>query len=436
MKHIGIIAEYNPFHNGHSYQINEIKKIFPDKDIIICMSGDYVQRGEPAVFPKALRTKCALSGGADLVIELPENFASASSEHFAAAGVITLASTGIIDTLCFGAECDDINKLIKLSEFFISEPDNYKHHLRNNLSNGLSYPKARAAAIHTCFPNDDFDELLRHPNNILAIDYIKAIIRYDLPIKPYIIKRTSDNHGLLDTDGNLCSSSALRHAMQEYGNNIHNLSCEITSECNNNENLNIKDNSTDINNILKRNIPENIYNIIKESPYGKPIFFEDFYPYLQYRLMTDNNMLTGYHEITEELSNRINNINILPDTFHEFTDILSGKQITHARIRRAMLNVILSRTKDNMKSSDIRNMINYIRILGVRKQSTHLIKEMGAAASLPIINKTTKALSNLPADASSQFEKSIADSIIYRQVFYNKYGIIIPTDYEQSVIIQ
>ena len=130
MKHIGIIAEYNPFHNGHAFQISTIRKKYPDRKIVVCLSGDYVQRGEPCFFPKPLRTKCALAGGADLIIELPILFSSASSEHFATAGVTTLYKTGIVDTLCFGAECDDIDKLTFLADLFLNEPADYKKELK------------------------------------------------------------------------------------------------------------------------------------------------------------------------------------------------------------------------------------------------------------------------------------------------------------------
>lgn len=408
MKHIGIIAEYNPFHKGHEYQINELRRLFPEKKIVICLSGDYVQRGEPGIFPKALRAQSALCGGADLVIELPFLFSCASSEHFATAGVLSLAASGIVDTLCFGAECNDIETLCFLADFFLEEPNNYTSCLKDNLSSGLSFPKARAAALKNCYPDKDYDDILKYPNNILAIEYIKAIKKYHLDITPFVIKRSHDNHNSLDLDNEICSSTAIRKT----------IGCL---------------NSPDYN-ILNDHVPANVLELIKKSPYAKPLLFEDFYPLLQYRILADRSTLINYFEMTEELTNSIYNMTILPPTLEELCDKLSGKHITSARVRRALLNILLSHTKELINEYKF-SPVHYIRILGVKEDSTYLIKEINHISSVPVINKTTSASKIMSAEQNSLFSKEIAENMLYRQVFYNKYGIVLPTEYEQSVII-
>ena len=410
MGHIGIIAEYNPFHTGHMYQIGTIKKAFPNKNIVVCMSGNYVQRGEPAIFPMQVRTECALTCGADLVIGLPSVYSSSSSELFAAAGVLTLWKTGLIDILCFGAECDNIDNLTTLANLFLTEPDNYKVSLKKNLSKGLSFPKARAFAVAEYFDNSSYTDILRHPNNILAIDYIKAIMRYDLPIKPYVIKRSSDNHSSLSTDDIICSSSAIR-------NSIYNA-----------ENINIS--------LLRNHIPEAALDVINNSPISKPLFWDDFYHLLEYRLLSENKRLSDYYEVSETLANSIDNITILPQTFNELINILSGKQITNSRIRRCMLNIMLGRTKEHSIKPFNKDLIDYIRILGVKGECTYLLKEMKSTCSLPVINKTSNYRRQLRGFGLAMFEHEIFENNLYRQVFYNKYGNIIPTDYQQSVIIK
>ena len=409
MGHIGIIAEYNPFHKGHLYQINSIRKIFPDKNIIICMSGNYVQRGEPAIFPISLRTKCALSGGADLVIEMPSVYSSASSEIFASAGVLTLAKTGVVDTLCFGAECDDISTLDALSNFFLNESDDYKKTLKSFLSTGISYPKARGEAASLCLKDESVKDVLNRPNNILAIEYIKAIKKHNLPIKPYIIKRTANNHDSLNIDNDYCSSSALRNAIYKK--------------------------NEDINSLLIKQIPHKALNILNNSSIAKPIFFDDFYLFLQYRLLNDNDKIIKYFEVSNDLCNKINNINIFPNTLNELMDLLSGKQITNARIRRCLLNILLGRTNDQIKEAIQHGYIEYIRILGAKENTTDILKEMKKNCSLPLINKTSYCKKQLSKEGLWMFEREVFENNIYRQVFYNKYNIVLPTDYEQSVII-
>ncbi len=403
MKHVGIIAEYNPFHKGHEYQILKIKKLYPEKNIVIALSGDYVQRGEPAVFPKSVRTKCALIGGADIIIGMPSLYSSASSEHFACAGVNILYKTGIIDTLCFGAECDDINVLSELADIFLYEPENYQKYLKTFLSEGMSFPKARANAIKNAYPEKKYEDVLQYPNNILAIDYIKAIRKYNIPITPFVIKRSHNNHNSIDTDNVICSSTAIRKALSK-------------------------------NDTINSLLPANVSELINDDPCALPIFSDDFLSFLQSRLIEEKGALSQYYEVSEELCNTINRLSILPSSFDSLIDSLSGKHTTNARIRRALLNVMLSRSKELMNEHSA-DKVEYIRLSGFKESASKLIKTMQETCTVPVINKPANAYKVLSSSGKALFDREVYENSIYRQMFYNKYGIILKNEYEQSVII-
>ena len=200
MKNIGIICEYNPFHHGHARQLRLVK----EQGTAVClMSGNYVQRGEPAVIGKSVRAEAAVLGGADLVLELPVTYALRSAEGFADGGVEIFQRLGLIDSLSFGSECGEIEKLLTLAE--ILDTDDFSQMLRMKLDEGLSFPTARQKALEAL---DQPGELLANPNDILAVEYCKAILRRGKKINPLVIQRNgSYHHG---TDPEAPSASVLR----------------------------------------------------------------------------------------------------------------------------------------------------------------------------------------------------------------------------------
>lgn len=415
MKHIGIIAEYNPFHNGHHYQLKTAKQLFPEKKIIILMSGDFVQRGEPAIFHKYLRTKCALQSSADIVFELPAFFAASSAEHFASASVLALAKTGVIDTLCFGAEHDDLENFERIVKVLVDEPADYQSLLKKHLKSGLSYPKARAAAIGTYFQNDQFEELISYPNNILGIEYLKAIYRYHLDINPIIIKRQGSNYHDTDLGNPLSSATALREELK-------NFIC-----VNNNEHNSLK---------LKQFMPNTSYQLLKNDPFAKPIFLSDFYPFLQYALWNNQSSYEDYFEVSEDLSNQLSAFSTYPSSAEELINHLAGKNYTNTRIKRALLNILFGQTKQNMNSLKENEYLSYLRLLGFRSDASFILKEMKKKCSLPVITKVADAKKTLSKAAFCNFKNDIHISNLYKQAFFNKYGLSMPSEYEQSVIIE
>ena len=229
MNVIGIIAEYNPFHNGHAYQIAHVKKNLHADYIVVAASGDYVQRGEPALLDKYTRARMALSSGADLVLELPVLWSTASAELFADAGISLFEKTGCVNGICFGAESGDLALLRRIADVLADEPAALKASLKRNLKSGNTFPKAREAALLSYFADaadqdgalpvstETLSSLLASPNNILALEYLKSLRRRASSITPYLLKRegaayheTSIRSGASEVPA---SASAIRHTL-------------------------------------------------------------------------------------------------------------------------------------------------------------------------------------------------------------------------------
>ena len=194
MKITGIITEYNPFHNGHLYHLNTAKKVTNCHGIVCIMSGNFVQRGEPAIIDKWKRTEMALLNGVDLVIELPTFYAVSSAEFFAKGAVDILNNIGVVDNIFFGSECGDINLLYKIAEVLTKEPKEFKLKIKENLKSGVTYAKAREKTLIDILDNEDLNEILSNSNNILGIEYIKAIIKSNSSITPLTMKREGSKY--------------------------------------------------------------------------------------------------------------------------------------------------------------------------------------------------------------------------------------------------
>lgn len=409
MKHIGIITELNPFHNGHAHIIETAHAQFPDKKVILMMSGDYVQRGEPAVFNKYIRTECALSAGADLVFEIPSLFATASAEHFASASVLALAATQLVDTLCFGVETDEFSLLQEIAHYLVTEPKSYQLQLKKHLSSGLSYARARANALSRHFSDPRFADILKQPNNILAIEYLKALERYQLPITPVPIARIGAGYHDTGLENSFCSASALRQTIQE--------------------------NTLTTYESLKLYMPASVYQILSRRQDVKPLSWNDFLPYLQYAVSYPQQELNQYCDISDDLANQLSACRILPDHIEDWIDTLSGKHISRTRIQRCLLNILLAQTQTQMNYARANYYISYLRLLGFRKEASSLLKELQHTSLVPIIQKVTKAQQILSDTAYQSFAQDIRKSHLYNQAFYNHYGISMPTEYERNVII-
>ena len=294
MKIVGLIAEYNPFHNGHQYHIEKARKITGADAVIVVMSGDFVQRGTPAIMPKHLRTEAALKGGASVVIELPVCYATGSAEYFAYGAVSILEKLGCVDAICFGSECGSIEVLQDLAKIIHNEPKQYKESLNLYLRQGDSFPLARQKAMKDFLKSNVANSILGEPNNILGIEYLKALYRLDSNIKPYTIQRVGSHYHDDYLQNTFSSASAIRKAMK----------------------LDKLD--------LKKQIPESCALLLEEA-YGHryPIYTNDFSLLLKYKLLNENKeSLIEYADVSEELANRI--LNRLNDyiSFEQFCELL------------------------------------------------------------------------------------------------------------------
>ncbi len=216
MNIVGIIAEYNPFHQGHAFHLEQARRLSKADYVIVAMSGSYVQRGVPAMFDKYTRAKAALLSGADLILELPLHIATASAEYFACGAVRLLSDTGVVTDLCFGSECGMLPPLADIAKLLSEEPASYQKALKQALRLGKTYPKARAQALGQCGFSKIPPDLLDSPNNLLAVEYLKALQKLPSTIRPHTLKRTGVSyHGQQLSSQTAASATGIRQALLE-----------------------------------------------------------------------------------------------------------------------------------------------------------------------------------------------------------------------------
>ncbi|MCL2855031.1 MAG: nucleotidyltransferase family protein [Defluviitaleaceae bacterium] len=335
----GIVAEYNPFHNGHKHHIAAARQVSDADHIIAVMSGNFVQRGEPAIVDKFTRTRMALLGGADLVLELPVGFATASAEGFASAAVYILGKTGLVTDLCFGAETHDLQSLQAITHILVDEPDDFKTTLRAGLAQGDSFPKARAGAVKQILPHGA--DIISRPNNILAIEYLKALAKFGFNITPHPVPRKGANHHDGGLDGQFASATALRR--------------EILAG-------NLED--------LISFLPASSLDLLRGQPFNQ---IDNFSTIFHYNYNVKGSTLEKAAENHYPIS--------------QVVAAAKTKNITHTALKRKALSIVL----------DLATLLSkpqYIRILGFRRDKAHLIGQLEKTAGLPVITN----LKNAPKD--------------------------------------
>ena len=447
MRVSSIISEYNPFHEGHKYHMKNAKKITNSDYTIVIMSGDYTQRGTPAIIDKYARTKQALLNGADLVLELPVCFATASAEGFAFGAVSILDKLGMVDSLIFGSECGDIDCIKNVADFLMNEPTEYKERLQFFLKQGLSFPKARANVLSEIFPDMD-ENFLSSSNNILGIEYCRALKRFNSSIVPMTITRKDNlyNDEKLAETGKLSSATAIRKVL-----------LEKELPCTTDAHPDLP--SASINFPYDRlgcHMPENSLDILKENwGISAPVCNNDFSLLLKYKLLLETReTLVQYLDITTDLADRIyNNLNLYKD-FDSFCDLLKTKEMTHTRISRSLLHVLLDMKKDEyelykkgsfdkeyiwdeaIEDSKINhNYGQYARILGFRKEASPLLHEIKKTSSIPLISKLSDSVKELDGVALSMLEKDIQAAHIYESVVADKFGREFRNEFRRQLVI-
>lgn len=363
MKITGIIAEYNPFHNGHQYQIQAAKQ--NGSAVVAVMSGSFVQRGEVAVFDKWTRAKAALMHGVDLVIELPVCYALNAAERFAFGGVSLLENLGVVDTLCFGSESGDLCSLQNAASLLLHETPDISRKIETYMQTGLGFPAARQKAYANLIP----EEILCSPNNILALEYLCALEKCQSKIQPMTLKRESVGYHDTRTVGNFASAKAVREHIQS-GDAYQDF------------------------------VPSKAYTLYENAVQYQTSRLDSI---LSYRLRTITpDCLKSIQDVTEGLENRLIEAARGADTFESIVEYAKTKRYTTARIRRICIAALLGLTPDIAKAPP-----KYARVLGMNETGKAVLAAARKKASLEIVTKT--------ADYTGQdmmFEKDILSTDI------------------------
>ena len=401
MKACGIVAEYNPLHTGHVYQMNKARQISQADCIIVVMSGNFVQRGEPAVIDKYARTSAALKAGADIVVELPVYYALSSAENFARGAVLTLNEMKAA-SICFGAETDNADRLAKISHAIISESPEYKAILNKALAKGLSYPAARQTALLEYLP--ECKDIISGSNNILAIEYIKTILGNNLNMTYYPVLREGAGYNDDTDNAEFASAFGIRKMLM-----------------------------SDEHDRLKTYLTPVMYEEISNSK-NCPLFPDDFSNIFNHKMLflkqqcninhTDfAEKLAEYEDITAELANRFAAAFTGRDNIAEFAMKVKSKNIVYSRICRCIMHIILEIRKS---MSDSYNNIPYIRLLGFNKTGQLYLGSIKKELDVPFITKA--------ADYKNELSFDLACSDIYTQAVYEKYGYVMKNELQQNII--
>ena len=412
MNIVGLITEYNPFHNGHLYHIQEAKRVAKADAAVVIMSGNFVQRGAPAIMPKHLRAKSALLSGADLVLELPVCFATGSAEFFAMGAIALLDSLGCVDSICFGSECGDSEILGKIAKILSEEPDDYKKALQNALRKGMSFPQARQHALQEYFINNHFDanalaDVLSQPNNILGIEYMKALYQRNSSMKAYSIRRIGAGYHESELTEKYSSASAIRQSLAK----------DSLSES------------------IYRQLPFAAQSIMKETfDMRYPVYANDFSLILKYKLLQETKKsLTSYMDVSEDLANRIINLRNDFQSFDDFCDSLKTKDMTYARISRGLLHILLDIRTEHLANYKKNGYCHYAHILGFRKSSAELLSLLKGTSKVPLLTKLTQT-EDLSEAGCQMLLQDIFASDLYESVITDKFETSFINEYRQQIV--
>lgn len=469
MKVVGLITEYNPFHNGHKYHINEAKQVTGADYVIAVMSGNFVQRGTPAIIDKYTRAEMALNNGVDLVLEIPVCYATGSAEYFAYGAVSLLDKLGIVDMLCFGSECGDIGLLNDAANFLLNTPASFDDKLQSYLKDGFTYPAARAKALLQSLKSNHTDnhqalsKVLTEPNNILGIEYVKAIRRLNSSIEPVTIQRISAHYHDKDLTDNKTAElnnsdlpgSALPSIdltdIDSSRVNVDLFSVNLSDEPLEKSDTKISsatairkaiysktEISSDYFSDIQNSVPQDVYQKLENSYHITfPITEEEFSQIIKYKLLTqDNRELAEYMDITSDLADRLKKITEYNLSLQELTQAIKTKNMTLTRINRALIHLLLNLRTDHIDEYNKNGYTQYARVLGVKKESTNLLRRIERNERIPVITKVSKAEDQLPPIAYRMLSEDILAAHLYNQAVYEKYKTTIPNEYKHGNVLK
>ena len=403
MKIVGLITEYNPFHAGHLYHMQRARELTGADYCVVLMSGSFVQRGEPAIFDKYRRTKAALLAGADLVLEMPVAFSTASAHEFAAYGVALLSAIGV-DAVVFGSECGQIETLKQAAYALNHESAEFRERLQKGLKAGLTYPQARAKALEM---EDTWASVLSSPNNILGIEYLRAAEDLHSPMEFYTISRKgSGYHEDTLADANFPSASAIRGIIR-----------------------NSLSKDKDLLDILASHLPA-----VTHPAYtgAVPVFVDDFSELLNAAVL-QMQATFSIADLSPELAARLAKPPYCPLSFEERIQTLKTRQLTYTRVSRALLHLVLGMREEDISRWKDESYALYARILGFRRQSSPLLSCLHKKSSIPLITKMADAAQKLSPSALALLEQEVYASHLYQTVRMKRGGVF-QNEYTEGLV--
>lgn len=488
MKIVGLITEYNPFHAGHLYHMQRARELTGADYCVVLMSGSFVQRGEPAIFDKYRRAKAALLAGADLVLEMPVAFSTASAHEFAAYGVALLSAIGV-DAVVFGSECGQIEILRQAAYALNHESAEFQERLQKGLKEGLTYPQARVRALEetqadgvrvenveafskcnsTSSPdaskhlefgkkNADVSEshiwtsVLNSPNNILGIEYLRAAEDLHSPMEFYTISREGSGYhedALIETK--FPSASAIRGMIQKnYGNRADDIPASLKQD------PGFDSKNGVLFHILAPHLPAVTHSAYTDTV---PVFADDFsellniavlqmqksstkdssaaanivMPFSASSVNANIQAISRIADLSPELAARLTKPPYRPLSFEERIQALKTRQLTYTRVSRALLHLVLGMREENISRWKDEGYSLYARILGFRRQSSPLLSYLHKKSSIPLVTKMADAAQNLSPSALALLEQEVYASHLYQTVRMRRGGVF-QNEYTEGLV--
>ena len=431
----GIIAEYNPLHLGHQYHIEQTRDLVGTDDshyIITVLSGDFVQRGLPAIVDKHTRARMALEAGSDLVLELPVPYALSSGEGFGFGGVSLLHQLGCVDALSFGTEEGSLGKLMDIAQVLTFENGTNPAEIQNSINTpynqayqaalrqGLTHPAAQTQALAVSHPELDLSVLDGQSNNMLALEYCKALLRLGSDIQPITFKRLGQGY----LENTICAEL---NSTQEYN---------FASATAIREALNQTTSFTTIlaDNTWSASVPSFVQEALHKAYMEKKLLYpDDFSLILRYKLLTlSKEELMGYREISPDFANKIiKNLRYFVN-FTQFANLLWTKDTTYARVCRNLMNIILD-IKEN--TWNVHQPVPYARVLGFRKNSAPLLSKIKNSSAIPLVTKLSDAKKLLSQEANCLLESDIKAAHVYDSIVQQESHELISHEMQKQIVI-
>ena len=370
MQVIGIVTEYNPFHNGHLYQIKKIKEMYPNSVIIVAMSGNYTMRGEINVLDKWNKTNIAINNGIDIVLEIPFIYSNQSSDIFSYAA-LKMLNEFKIEKLVFGSETNNID-LLSLASSVQIDNKKFDSLVKDYMNKGYNYPSSIGKSIYELTGIK-----IKESNDILGVSYIKEILKNKYNIKPISIKRTN----------NFKTNTKKSNIISAY---------EIREFLNKNESI-------------KEYVPNNV------TPYIKKVDYEKLFNLIKYKVISEKNSLNKYHLIDEGIENRIYEGVIKCDNYDDLVKYISNKRVTINKVNRILINIFVGLTKEEASNKEL----SYIKILGLSKNGKKYYSKIKKDINIKAYTKFEKDIMNTELKTSYLYSIITNDKSIFNSEIIN-----------------